>query len=153
MVSLASGDPFDRHSCSGGGHDRRYHAEIYTANDVLIAGSDIQIEEFMPDRIDVMVQLSKPLDPFKRRTGCRHLSREFLSGRLQANRRYEVEFSVVRKVFRPKGFDGYDFTVKTENGAALLSNDLHEGTTDENGKTHRGIPGTSGMEGRRTAPG
>jgi len=47
---------------------------------------------------------------------------------------------VVRKVFRPKGFDGYDFTVKTENGAALLSNDLHEGTTDENGKATVAFP-------------
>ncbi len=117
----------------------RYHAEIYTANDVLIAGSDIQIEEFMPDRIDVKVQLSKPSILSNEGLDVGISAVNFF-GPPAANRRYEVEFSVVRKVFRPKGLDGYDFTVKTENGAALLSNDLHEGTTDENGKATVAFP-------------
>lgn len=117
----------------------RYHAEVYTANDVLIAGSDIQIEEFMPDRIDVKVKLSKPSVRSEDSLAVDITALNFF-GPPAANRRYEVEFSVVRKVFRPKGFDGYDFTVKTENGAALLSNDVHEGMTDAEGKASVRFP-------------
>lgn len=108
-----------------------YMAEVYTANNVLLASREVSVEEFMPDRIKVSVEMDKetarPGDTFT------------LSGKAQnlfgppaANRRYEIDMSVVRKHFAPKGLENYHFALFGHKNANL-GGGLIEGETGEDG--------------------
>ena len=109
-----------------------YVAEVFTSNDVLLTSEYISVEEFLPDRIDVKVNMSKedlkPGDSLKV-----NLAAVNLFGPPAAGRKYEMQFTVQRKQFVAKDFPGYAFDIHTENKVPLSTNDVREGKTDEKG--------------------
>ncbi|SDL76944.1 hypothetical protein SAMN05421823_10868 [Catalinimonas alkaloidigena] len=109
-----------------------YEVEAYTSNDVLLTTYPISVEEFMPDRIKVNLQLAKETaGPGE--TVTADLTATNLFGPPAAGRKYEVEFSIRRVPFRPKGWDNYSFEL--EGGNQLqFENDLRQGETSQEGK-------------------
>lgn len=88
-----------------------YPIEVYTANDVLIGTSRFNVEEFLPDRISVNVNLSsEEVKPGSSLTiNATALN---LFGPPAANRNYDVNVYLKRKLFTPKGFDKYNFAIQ-----------------------------------------
>ena len=108
-----------------------YNMEVYSANDMLLNSKWISIEEFIPDRIKVnavlnkaVVKLGQPLEVTATAVN--------LFGPPAAGRNYEVEMTLKRKYFSPKGFEDYNFQINAikENS---YPNDLRQGKTDDNG--------------------
>ena len=87
-----------------------YTLGLYTSNDVFLGSSAIRVEEFVPDRIRVDVNLDKseykPGDNMK----VELLATNFF-GPPAANRNYEIEMSVKRKYFCPDVNKDYDYTI------------------------------------------
>ncbi len=108
-----------------------YSAEILTANNVLLGSRNISVEEFMPDRIRVLTNLSaSQAKPGEKLT----LSAEALNlfGPPAANRSYEAELTLTAKYFSPKGLEDYNFELTGRTSD--FNNDLREGSTAEDGK-------------------
>ena len=108
-----------------------YNMEVYSANDMLLNSKLISIEEFIPDRIKVnavlnkdVVKLGQPLEVTATALN--------LFGPPAAGRNYEIEMTLKRKYFSPKGFEDYNFQINAikENS---YPNDLRQGKTDESG--------------------
>lgn len=109
-----------------------YMAEVLTANDVLMTMQPISVEEFLPDRIDVKLNLTK--EEIKSGDSLRvNLTALNMFGPPAANRNYEMNFTVQRRQFSSKEFPGYTFDIRTENKVALTANDLRQGKTDAKG--------------------
>ncbi|MBK6839193.1 MAG: alpha-2-macroglobulin family protein [Bacteroidetes bacterium] len=109
-----------------------YVAEVFSSNDVLLTSEYISVEEFLPDRIDVKLNLSK--EELKPGDSLRvNLAALNLFGPPAAGRKYEMQFTVQRKQFSSKDFQGYVFDIHTDNKVALASNDVREGMTDTKG--------------------
>jgi uncharacterized protein YfaS (alpha-2-macroglobulin family) len=109
-----------------------YNIEVYTANDVLLNSRTINVEEFMPDRIKVTLTLDKkevkPGETFT--AGAVALN---LFGPPAADRNFETDFSIRKKAFRPKGFQGYNFTI--EGGQEIsFENEFRQGKTSADGE-------------------
>ena len=108
-----------------------YNVGIYMSNDVLIGSSVIKVEEFMPDRIKVNVELDKesykPGDDVK-------VSLEALNlfGPPAANRNYEVEMSTQKVYFYPKKNRDYNYGLRETNN--YFNKIFKKGSTDEQGK-------------------
>jgi len=109
-----------------------YIAEVFTANDVLLESKNISVEEFMPDRIDVKLNVSKPSlgtgDTMKV-----SLTALNMFGPPAAGRKFEINYNITRKSFASKDFPGYSFDVKTDNKTSFSPNNVIEGKTDEQG--------------------
>lgn len=110
-----------------------YSVELLTSNEVLIASKYISVEEFLPDRIDLRLSLSRE----SLETGD-SLRAEIAAlnyfGPPAAGRKYEMDFSVTRKAFNAKNFPGYSFDITTGNNLQFTTNDVREGTTNSEGK-------------------
>jgi uncharacterized protein YfaS (alpha-2-macroglobulin family) len=108
-----------------------YTAELYSANDILLYSQYISVEEFMPDRISVMlkpdIQQVKPGDIF-----TIALSAYNLFGPPAAGRNYQMEFALNRRSFQPAQYKGYNFNLITQNDASIQK-ELREGKTDAAG--------------------
>lgn len=106
-----------------------YTIEVYNANDVLLSSQVLSVEEFMPDRIKVDVST----DQASYRSGQSVvLSATALNlfGPPAAGRNYEMDFSLKRKAFTPKGYDSYLFDIADNTN---FENVLRQGTTDASG--------------------
>lgn len=107
-----------------------YTVEAYTANDILINSKPISVEEFMPDRIKVDVAVdkkeAKPGEPVTLSGTALNLF-----GPPATDRNYEVEMSLKRKTFLPKGFADYSFYIDKKQ---TFGKQVREGKTDKEGK-------------------
>lgn len=109
-----------------------YIAEVFTSNDILLQSKNISVEEFMPDRIDVKLNVSKP-EMGAGDTMKVSLTALNMFGPPAADRKYEIQYDITRKSFSAKSFPGYSFDVKTDNKTQLSPNNVVEGKTDEHG--------------------
>ena len=107
-----------------------YTFEVYTSNDVLLASKNIQIEEFMPDRIKVNASLDKKFlkagEP-----GVLSINAVNFFGPPAAGRNYQLEIQLKEKYFSPEKYNRYDFTLA--NHEASYDNINREGKLDDNG--------------------
>ncbi len=109
-----------------------YHAEIYTANDVLLATKAISVEEFMPDRIKVNVNLNRTALKVGESLDVKATALN-LFGPPAANRNYEMTFNLKRKVFSPEQFPQYNFSPDADKKVSF-EQDVREGSTDNDGQ-------------------
>ena len=109
-----------------------YNIDIFSANDVLIGSRTIQVEEFIPDRIDVKVKVNKS-DFHPADTIVAAIAATNFFGPPAAMRKFEAEFNLIRKSFSSKDFSGYNFTVKTLNELPL-DKKIEQGQTNEKGE-------------------
>ncbi|MEZ4887285.1 MAG: MG2 domain-containing protein [Chitinophagales bacterium] len=106
-----------------------YHLELYTGDDVLLGSQPISVEEFMPDRIKVDISAPEEVKVGGKITIDGTALNLF--GPPATNRNYQVEMSLKRKYFTPKGFEDYNFYIENDK---TFGNSNQEGKTDENGK-------------------
>jgi len=108
-----------------------YTAEVYTANDILLQSKYLSIEEFLPDRIKLNTTLNNTA-LYLNQTLAVNTKAENFFGPPAADRNYEIEMTLKRKYFAPKGFESYGFNL---SGAVQESfeQDLRQGTTDASG--------------------
>lgn len=106
-----------------------YHVELYTGNDVLLASQPISVEEFMPDRIKV--DISAPEEVGVDEEITLEGTALNLFGPPATDRNYQVEMSLKRKYFAPKGFEDFNFHIENDKS---FGNVNQEGKTDENGE-------------------
>jgi uncharacterized protein YfaS (alpha-2-macroglobulin family) len=124
-----------------------YNAEVYSATGVLLTSKRISVEEFMPDRIKVKVDLVD--HEFKNvwkkdiKNGDKvQVKVEALNlfGPPAANRNYDLSFYLQRKAFRPnaKKYRDYNFAIRSGDDKRVystdyLKNERREGKTDKKG--------------------
>ena len=106
-----------------------YHLELYTGDDVLLGSQAISVEEFMPDRIKV--DISAPEEVGVDAKIALQGTALNLFGPPATNRNYQVEMSLKRKYFAPKGFEDYNFHIENTKNFGSRN---EEGKTDEEGK-------------------
>jgi uncharacterized protein YfaS (alpha-2-macroglobulin family) len=107
-----------------------YSLEVYTSNDVLLATQPFRIEDFIPDRIKVTVQLDKAiLEPGDISQLNIHAVNFF--GPPAANRNYECEIQVHQHQFNPKNYNNYDFSLSDQS--SLFDKTVRQGKTDDQG--------------------
>lgn len=109
-----------------------YQMEVYTFNDILLNSAAISVEEFMPDRLKVKQNTTKNTYQVGEDVVLQGEALN-LYGTPAARRNWQVEFSLRKKVFAPKGFEKYNFESvgRTEN---YFAPQMQEGSTDNEGK-------------------
>jgi len=107
-----------------------YSLEVYTSNDILLAASSFNVEEFVPDRIRVNARLDKDFLRVGEQATLNINAMNFF-GPPAANRSYEMEVQVSRKYFSPEKYPDYDFNLS--NMTTLFDKTFREGTTDGDG--------------------
>ncbi|UFH55148.1 alpha-2-macroglobulin [Spirosoma sp. KNUC1025] len=123
-----------------------YTVEVLNANNVLLTSQTISVEEFIPDRIKVDVLTDKT--SYKSgQTITLSATALNLFGPPASDRAYEMELQLKRKVFAPKGFGDYDFTIptgqdKNEAGKQIdaFPKELRQGRTNANGQATERFP-------------
>ena len=125
-----------------------YTVEVLNANNVLLTSESISVEEFVPDRIKVDVLTDKTA--YKSgQTITISATALNLFGPPASDRAYEIELQMKRKVFAPKGFGDYDFTIPdgqvalTADAAAqkgTFLKELRQGRTNANGQATERFP-------------
>jgi uncharacterized protein YfaS (alpha-2-macroglobulin family) len=124
-----------------------YTMEVLTGNDVLLTSRQVSVEEFIPDRMKVTVKAT-PAIVKPGQTVSAQITALNLFGPPAADRKFEVDFSLKEKVFNPKKFEDYTFSLSTgeqrrtrygnESGTSSLAsrfeNTTREGTTDAAGR-------------------
>jgi uncharacterized protein YfaS (alpha-2-macroglobulin family) len=89
-----------------------YELEVLTGNDVLLASRAVSVEEFIPDRLKVMVAVAPAvLRPAQTVTAT--ITAQNLFGPPAAGRKFEVEFSLKEKKFVAKNYPDYTFAINT----------------------------------------
>ena len=109
-----------------------YQMEVYTLNDILLNSAGISVEEFMPDRLKIKQNTAK--NTYQAGEEIELVGEALnLYGTPATNRNWQVEFTLRKKAFAPKGFEKYNFESigNTEN---YFSPQLQEGSTDKEGK-------------------
>ena len=128
-----------------------YTVEVLNANNVLLTSQAISVEEFIPDRIKVDVLTDKRSDASASYKSGQTITLSAtamnLFGPPASDRAYEMEFQLKRKVFAPKGFGDYDFTIPNgqttgEGGkqADAFPKELRQGRTNANGQATERFP-------------
>ncbi|MDO1449050.1 alpha-2-macroglobulin [Rhodocytophaga aerolata] len=112
-----------------------YMAEVYTSNDVLLSSKAISIEEFIPDRIKVTVNLGKPVYEAEEEIAVKATALN-LFGPPAANRNYEMTFDLKRKNLIPKAYADYTFFV-TNNSAGGENSRQGRGRNNSEGFTFK----------------
>jgi alpha-2-macroglobulin len=108
-----------------------YSIEAYTANDVLLASERFNLEEFLPDRISVNMNLSADVvRPAQKLTVTATALNLF--GPPAANRLFRVETYLKRKLFSAKGFEKYNFAIQTIGSAGANRRYSNNSDYDEN---------------------
>ncbi len=107
-----------------------YTFQVLTSNDILLGTKNIQVEEFMPDRIKVTNTLDKKwLAPNE--TATLQINAVNFFGPPAANRNYELEIQLKEKYFSPAKYSKYDFSLADRN--TYYESIERQGVTDENG--------------------
>ncbi|HSZ25365.1 MAG TPA: MG2 domain-containing protein, partial [Cytophagaceae bacterium] len=109
-----------------------YTVEVYSANDLLLNSKLISVEEFIPDRIKVNTVLNNEIIRLNQKVEVTATALN-LFGPPATGRNYEIEMTLKRKYFSPKGFEDYNFQINAlkENS---YPNDLRQGKTDQKGE-------------------
>ncbi|MBC7446521.1 MAG: hypothetical protein H7330_00505, partial [Hymenobacteraceae bacterium] len=114
----------------------RWTLEVLTANDVLLASRKLSVEEFLPDRLRLQVEAArKSVAPGEQQTI--NLTATTLFGPPAAHRRYELEMSIRKAHFAPKGYDEFSFDLKgtaAEDAIGRLGRQVKTGETDDQGR-------------------
>jgi uncharacterized protein YfaS (alpha-2-macroglobulin family) len=105
-----------------------YTLEVLTGNDVLIASKSISVEDFMPDRIKV--QLEVPNKTIVPGTALAKVTATNLFGPPASGKKYEMEFSIGHKRFAPKGYEDFNFGI---SDPTRFEKELVEGSTNAEG--------------------
>lgn len=121
----------------------RWSLEILTGNDVLLASRKLSVEEFLPDRLRVKVAVAQAtLPPGQDQTVS--LTATTLFGPPAAGRRYELEVSLQRAEFQPKGYDEFnfdlDFSKQQGDPLSNFSRTVLNGETDAQGQASQTVP-------------
>ena len=86
-----------------------YSAQIFTGDDALVGTYTFNVEEFLPDRLKIVMATDRPAyfagESVKATADVQHLY-----GAAAANAAYEIEAAYIPVVFAPKGFKDYDFS-------------------------------------------
>ncbi|MEZ5002783.1 MAG: MG2 domain-containing protein [Chitinophagales bacterium] len=107
-----------------------YYAQVHTGKDIHLGGKSIQVEEFMPDRIKVELDIDKDMYIPGDAVNATLTAMNYF-GPPAANKNYEIEYTLDQGYFNPKGFESYHFGLKND----FRSNDEYkEGKTDADGK-------------------
>jgi len=124
-----------------------YTIEVLNANNVLLTSESISVEEFIPDRIKVDVLTDRT---FYRsgQTITASATATNLFGPPAADRAYELELQLKRKLFTAKGFEDYGFemggmgSLATPEGASAgtIVKELRQGRTNANGQATERFP-------------
>lgn len=129
-----------------------YTIEVLNANNVLLTSQAISVEEFVPDRIKVDVLMDKQSDGSVRYKSGQTITLTAtamnLFGPPASDRAYEMELQLKRKVFAPKGFNEYDFTIangsssneQASNRTDVFPKELRQGRTNANGQATERFP-------------
>jgi len=112
-----------------------YYAELYTANDTRLASQSISVEEFMPDRIKVNLNIDNDEINLGEELDIDFTATNFF-GPPAANRNYELEATLSRSYFTPKGWNGYTFNINKTTYFDRLDRD---GSTDEDGNAEESL--------------
>jgi len=108
-----------------------YYAELYTSNEVFLTSQSILVEEFMPDRIKVEVELNSEIQQLND-SATLSITATNLFGPPAKDRNYEVERSLYLKYFYPDNYSDYNFDISER--MSYLNSIQRGGITDENGK-------------------
>lgn len=124
-----------------------YNAEVYSATGILLTSKRISVEEFMPDRIKVKLDLVD--HEFKNvwkkdiKNGDRvqvRVEALNLFGPPATNRNYDLSFYLQRKYFKPKSpkYKEFNFAIHSGKDKRVYSTDYlkterREGKTDKKG--------------------
>jgi hypothetical protein len=106
-----------------------YNVDVFTGNNVLIGSKSISVEDFMPDRIKVNIDA-----PAKVEIGQKaniKLQANNLFGPPAADNKYELDFSIKRKTFMPKGYEDFTFGIDDET---KFENEIRNGMTNAKGE-------------------
>lgn len=106
-----------------------YTLEVFNGNDVMLASEDINVEEFMPDRIKATLTTDKPAYFLTDKVNARLLAENYF-GPPAADRNYEVELQLNRKNFSPKKYPSYNFYIDSKQSFNQV---YREGKTNEQG--------------------
>lgn len=117
-----------------------YRAKVKTANDVALGSWRFAVEEFMPDRIKVDIDLDGEFYDMQDSLGV-ELTAMNLFGPPAANRNYEVNVELRPDHFQSKDFPDYIFyNSRRRNEERKAKNYETLGSTDENGKAFYDLP-------------
>ncbi len=108
-----------------------YTAEVYTSNDILLSSKYFKVEEFVPDRIKVNLDLNKK-ELMPGESLDLTVTALNMFGPPAANRNYEVEMNTKKRRFSPPKNNDYDFAQK--NLDTYFESVSREGQTDANGQ-------------------
>ncbi len=106
-----------------------YSIDVLTANDILIGSKSISVEDFMPDRIKVSLQ--GPDNAHSGENVILKITAMNLFGPPANDKKYELDYSIKKKTFAPKGYESYYFGV---DNPAKYENTLRTGTTNAKGE-------------------
>lgn len=107
-----------------------YSLEVFTSNDILLASKNVQIEEFMPDRIKVSADLDKKfLKPGETTTLSVNAVNFF--GPPASDRNYQVEIQLKERYFSPQKY--YDYNFFLADRSTSYDKIEREGKTDDKG--------------------
>lgn len=111
-----------------------YTIELYTSNDVYLTGKTISVEEFMPDRIKVDVQVDKKSYDLGEEADIVATATNFF-GPPASNRNFEMDLQLSKKYFHVKEFSDYVFSLNGKN-TSYFDRMYREGKTDAQGKAN-----------------
>jgi uncharacterized protein YfaS (alpha-2-macroglobulin family) len=124
-----------------------YPVEVYTANDVLVGTYRFNVEEFLPDRISVAMNLSS--EEVKPGASVNITATALnLFGPPAVNRNYDVNVYLKRKLFTAKGFEKYNFAIQRGGSQTRYSrgyrNEDYVEETPMEPLTRQGVTGADG---------
>ncbi|MEL6591423.1 MAG: MG2 domain-containing protein, partial [Bacteroidota bacterium] len=109
----------------------RYTAQLWSASDVLLASMGIMVEEFIPDRIKVDLNLDRESYELSQPIQVDAKAENFF-GPPAAGRNYEVELSLSRRYFRSEAHPEYNFHIP--NLSNSFGQERRNGKTDDSGQ-------------------
>jgi uncharacterized protein YfaS (alpha-2-macroglobulin family) len=105
-----------------------YNIDVFTGNNILIGSKIISVEDFMPDRIKVTLDGPDKVD-INQKANMK-LQANNLFGPPASDNKYELDFSIKRKIFQPKGYESFTFGV---DDLTKFENELRSGITNAKG--------------------
>ncbi|MEO9966240.1 MAG: MG2 domain-containing protein [Reichenbachiella sp.] len=119
------------HDLSPSAQTGSHNIQVYTANNVYLSSRSIRVEEFMPDRIKVEVDIDKTDIDIDEKAMVDVTAVNYF-GPPAANRNYEVSISARKKYYYTRDFSEFNFSINGSNEYFRTVNT--SGKTDENGK-------------------
>lgn len=112
----------------------QYVAEVYSSPEVLIGSYRFNVEDFVPDKIRVMLN-NKTEETFPGNMVEVDVDAEFLFGAKASGANYEVNTSFSHIPFRSKNFGDFNFADNTHYNSGL-DGDSFDGQLDDNGQAN-----------------